>query len=73
MRVMVIVKATTDSEAGKLPSRELMAAMGAFNHKLMAAGVMVDGRRVEADFAGRARRLRRRPSHGEARAVRNRR
>ena len=30
MRVMVIVKATTDSEAGKLPSRELMAAMGAF-------------------------------------------
>ena len=43
MRVMVIVKATTDSEAGKLPSRELMAAMGAFNHKLIAAGVMVDG------------------------------
>ena len=43
MRVMVIVKATTDSEAGKLPSRELMAAMGAFNQKLIAAGVMVDG------------------------------
>lgn len=43
MRVMVIVKATADSEAGKLPSRELMAAMGAFNHKLIAAGVMVDG------------------------------
>ena len=43
MRVMVIVKATTDSEAGKLPSAELMAAMGAFNQKLIAAGVMVDG------------------------------
>ncbi len=43
MRVMVIVKATADSEAGNLPSRELMAAMAAFNHKLMAAGVMVDG------------------------------
>jgi len=43
MRVMVIVKATTDSEAGKLPSRELMAAMGAFNLKLMAAGVMLEG------------------------------
>ena len=43
MRVMVIVKATTESEAGKLPSRELMAAMGAFNQKLIAAGVMVDG------------------------------
>jgi hypothetical protein len=43
MRVMVIVKATADSEAGRLPSRELMAAMAAFNHKLTAAGVMVDG------------------------------
>ena len=43
MRVMVIVKATADSEAGKLPSRELMAAMAAFNHKLTAAGVMVEG------------------------------
>lgn len=43
MRVMVIVKATTDTEAGKLPDAELMAAMGAFNHKLIAAGVMVDG------------------------------
>ena len=43
MRVMVIVKATTDSEAGKLPTPELMAAMGAFNQKLIAAGVMLDG------------------------------
>jgi hypothetical protein len=43
MRVMVIVKATTDSEAGKAPTAELMAAMGAFNQKLIAAGVMVDG------------------------------
>jgi hypothetical protein len=43
MRVMVIVKATADSEAGKMPTAELMAAMGAFNEKLIAAGVMVDG------------------------------
>ncbi|THD47737.1 MAG: YciI family protein [Bradyrhizobium sp.] len=43
MRVMVIVKATTDSEAGKMPSAELLAAMGAFNQKLIAAGVMLDG------------------------------
>jgi hypothetical protein len=43
MRVMVIVKATSDSEAGKLPSAELIAAMGAFNQSLIAAGVMVDG------------------------------
>jgi hypothetical protein len=43
MRVMVIVKATTDSEAGKLPSAELLAAMGAFNQSLIDAGVFVDG------------------------------
>ena len=43
MRVMVIVKATADSEAGAKPSAELIAAMGAFNQKLIAAGVMIDG------------------------------
>jgi len=43
MRVMVIVKATTDSEAGTMPSPELIAAMGAFNQQLIAAGVMLDG------------------------------
>jgi hypothetical protein len=43
MRVMVIVKATTGSEAGQMPSRERMAAMAAFNHKLTTAGVMADG------------------------------
>ena len=43
MRVMVIVKATADSESGKLPSAELLAAMGAFNQSLIAAGVMLDG------------------------------
>jgi len=43
MRVMVIVKATADSEAGQMPSRELIAAMGAFNQKLIDAGVMIDG------------------------------
>jgi hypothetical protein len=43
MRVMVIVKATADSEAGKMPSAELMQAMGAFNQELIAAGIMLDG------------------------------
>ena len=43
MRVMVIVKATANSEAGETPTAELMAAMGAFNQKLIAAGVMLDG------------------------------
>ena len=62
MRVMVIVKATADSEAGKLPSAELMAAMGAFNQSLMDAGVFADagglkpsrlGARVAFDGANR--------------------
>ncbi len=42
MRVMVIVKATAASEAGEMPSPELLAAMGAFNQNLMAAGVLMD-------------------------------
>jgi len=43
MRVMVIVKATADSEAGKMPTPELLEAMGKFNQALIEAGVMVDG------------------------------
>ncbi len=43
MRVMVIVKATSDSEAGKMPSRELIAEMGTFNQALIEAGIMLDG------------------------------
>lgn len=42
MRVMAIVKATKDSEAGMMPGAELMAAMGAFNQTLIDAGVFVD-------------------------------
>jgi len=40
---MVIVKATRDSEAGKMPSEELLAAMGNFNEELVKAGVMLSG------------------------------
>ena len=42
MRVMVIVKATAESEAGVMPSAELMADMGAFNQNLIDAGILVD-------------------------------
>jgi len=41
MRVMVIVKASKDSEAGVLPKQELLAAMGKFNEELVKAGVML--------------------------------
>ena len=42
MRFMVIVKASKDSEAGKLPSQELLAAMGKYNEELAKAGVLLD-------------------------------
>ncbi|HVB87083.1 MAG TPA: YciI family protein [Candidatus Dormibacteraeota bacterium] len=41
MRVMVIVKASKDSEAGVLPTKELFAAMGKYNEELVKAGVML--------------------------------
>jgi hypothetical protein len=43
MRVMIIVKATHDSEAGRMPSIELMEAMGRFNADLIEAGIMLAG------------------------------
>ena len=43
MKVMVIVKASKGSEAGEMPSTELLTAMGKYNEELVKAGVMVDG------------------------------
>jgi hypothetical protein len=42
MRFMMMVKASNDSEAGKMPSEELLAAMGKYNEELMKAGVLVE-------------------------------
>jgi len=42
MRFMMIVKASKNSEAGKMPGEELLAAMGKYNEELMKAGVLVD-------------------------------
>jgi hypothetical protein len=42
MRFMMIVKASKDSEAGKMPSEELLAAMAKYNEELANAGVLVD-------------------------------
>ncbi|MFZ3266444.1 MAG: YciI family protein [Terriglobales bacterium] len=42
MRFMMIVKASKDSEAGKMPSEELLTAMGKYNEELMRAGALVD-------------------------------
>ncbi|MGO4675345.1 YciI family protein [Bosea sp. 2YAB26] len=43
MRFMIIVKATLDSEAGIMPSEELLTAMGAYNEQLVKAGIMLAG------------------------------
>ena len=52
MRVMVIVKASQDSEAGVLPSRELLTAMGNFNEELVKAGVMLAGEGIKPSSQG---------------------
>ena len=43
MRFMIIVKASKDSEAGKMPSQELLTAMGKYNEELVKAGIMLAG------------------------------
>jgi hypothetical protein len=53
MRVMVIVKATKDSEAGVLPSKELFEAMGKYNEELVKAGVMLAGDGLRPSSAGK--------------------
>lgn len=52
MRFMVIVKATKSSEAGELPSAELLAEMGKFNEELVKAGVMLAADGLQASSKG---------------------
>lgn len=52
MRVMVIVKASKESEAGILPNPELLAEMGQFNEQLFKAGVMLAGEGLKASANG---------------------
>jgi hypothetical protein len=52
MRVMVIVKANPDSEAGKLPPPEVFQEMGRFNEELMKAGVMLAGEGLHPSSKG---------------------
>jgi hypothetical protein len=62
MRVVVLVKATADSEAGMMPSEDLIIAMGRYNEQLIAAGIMqggdglkptAQGKRIAFDGPGR--------------------
>lgn len=53
MRVMVIVKANQESEAGILPSTEILAAMGKYNEELVKAGVMLAGEGLHSSSKGK--------------------
>ena len=52
MRVMVIIKASKDSEAGVLPSQKLLTEMGKFNEELVKAGVMLAGEGLQPSSKG---------------------
>ena len=52
MRFIVMVKATKDSEAGVLPSQEMLDAMGKFNEELVKAGVMLAGEGLKPSSEG---------------------
>ena len=52
MRFMVMVKATKDSEAGALPSEELLTAMGQYNEELARAGIMLAGEGLQPSSKG---------------------
>src|SRR5437870_320046 len=53
MRVMVLVKATTESEAGIMPSTELLEAMGKYNEKLVSAGILLVGEGLHPSVKGK--------------------
>ena len=53
MRVMVIVKATKDSEAGILPTRELLTKMGKYNEELAKAGILLAGEGLQSSAKGK--------------------
>ena len=77
MRVMVLVKATKESEAGVMPSTELLTAMGRFNEELAKAGILEtcgglkpSSHGVRVRFSGTARTVSRRPVCRNQRACR---
>ncbi len=52
MRVMVMIKATAESEAGEMPSEALLGEMGKFNAELVKAGIMLAGEGLQASSKG---------------------
>ena len=71
MRFMVIVKASKDSEAGVMPSTELLTAMGKFNEEMAKAGVIEAGEGLHPSSKGARVNYIRRTKHREPRSVRS--
>jgi hypothetical protein len=69
MRFMVIVKASKESEAGVLPSQEILKKMGKFNEELVKAGVMLAGEGLHASSKG-ARQVLREHANRDGRPLR---
>ena len=57
MRFMIITKANEESEAGVMPSSELIAAMGKFNEDMIAAGVLLAGEGLQSSAKGKRVKL----------------
>jgi hypothetical protein len=53
MRVLVIVKASRESEAGEMPSEQLLRDMGNYNEELVKAGIMLDGQGLKPSSQGK--------------------
>ena len=64
MKVMVIVKATADSEAGVMPSEDMLREMGDYNEALVKAGIMLAGEGLHPSAVGKRVRF-----HGTGRTV----
>ena len=70
MRVMVIVKASKESEAGQMPSEKILADMGKFNEELVKAGVMLAGEGLHPARKGKRVQILGRRADRHRRAVR---
>ena len=72
MRFMIIVKATKDSEAGVMPSEQLLTEMGKFNEELVNAGVMLAGEGKTSERSSRLNSEGKKNGCGRRRPKRNR-
>jgi hypothetical protein len=64
MRVMILLKANADSEAGKVPSERALREMGAFNEELVKAGIMLSGEGLKPSSSAKVVRF-----HGDKRTL----